>query len=179
MQNYITIIAPQFRDFQLRIIVQICLQCKSYILHIEISQLENTQNLYKTKFFIHVIFTFLNPQILHKDIFFNFNMDSIEILLYWKFYGIPWIMIWMLGLCPTILLYEKIVIFRLNKISWCGNNLNFHFNPIVITFTFEFPSKTTSSTMFFPTCTIIITIWWFNVVTIIMMVALKLLSSLM
>ncbi len=89
MQNYITIIAPQFRDFQLRIIVQICLQCKSYILHIEISQLENTQNLYKTKFFIHVIFTFLNPQILHKDIFFNFNMDSIEILLYWKFYGIP------------------------------------------------------------------------------------------
>jgi hypothetical protein len=47
----------------------------------------------------------------------------------------------------------------------------------VITFTFESPSKITSSSMFFPTCTTIITIWWFDVVVIIMMVALKLLSS--
>ncbi len=72
---------------------------------------------------------------------------------------------------------NKFAIFRLNIVDWCGNNLHFHFNPFVITFTFESPSKITSSSMFFPTCTTIITIWWFDVVVIIMMVALKLLSS--
>jgi hypothetical protein len=39
----------------------------------------------KKKSFFYAIFTFLNPQILHKDIFFNFHMDFIQNLLYWKF----------------------------------------------------------------------------------------------
>jgi hypothetical protein len=51
------------------IIVWIWLKCKSYIFHIQTSQVKNTYHLYKSKIYIfHAIFTLWSPWMLHKHI---------------------------------------------------------------------------------------------------------------
>jgi hypothetical protein len=64
-------------------------------------------------------------------------------------YGMPWILILILGTIPKGLLNEKSIIRKLNGTSWGGGNPNFHLNPYVITFTLDPPSKNTLSTIFF------------------------------
>ncbi len=73
-------------------------------------------------------------------------------------YNMPWILILILGTIPKGLLNEKSTILKLNGIGWGGGNPNFRLNPSTITFTLDPPSKSTLSTMFFPTCTTIASI---------------------
>ncbi len=73
-------------------------------------------------------------------------------------YSMPWILILILGTIPKGLMNEKSAILKLNGDGYGGGNPNFCLNPSVTTFTFDRPSKSTLSTMFFPTCTTITSI---------------------
>jgi hypothetical protein len=55
-------------------------------------------------------------------------------------YGIPWMLIHILGTIPKGLIYEKSTILKLNGVGWCRGNPNFYFNLSMITLT---PSSTT------------------------------------
>ncbi len=64
-------------------------------------------------------------------------------------YGMPWILILILWTIPKGLMNEKLTINKLKGAGWGGGNLNFCFNPFVIAFNPNLPSKNISSTMFF------------------------------
>ncbi len=93
-------------------------------------------------------------------------------------YGMPWILILILGTIPKCLSNDELAIHKLNGVGWGGGNLNFCFNPYVIAFAFDLPSKSTSSTMFFSTCITITTVWWSKTITSTMNVALEVVFSL-
>jgi hypothetical protein len=57
----------------------------------------------------------------------------------------------MLGIIFNGLLDKKSTIRKLKGASYGGGNLSFHFNPSIIAFTPDPPSKSTSSTTFLPT----------------------------
>ncbi len=92
-------------------------------------------------------------------------------------YGMLWILILIFGTISKGLLNKNLTICKSNGVGWGGGNLNFCLNPIVITFTLHLPSKNTSFTIFFLTCTIITTIWWSIAVVTIVIVALEVVPS--
>ncbi len=85
-------------------------------------------------------------------------VGSIALLFMTMKVTMPWILILMLGTIPKGLVNEKSAIFKLNGDGYGGGNPNFCLNPTVTTFTLDPPSKSTLSTMFFPTCTTITSI---------------------
>jgi len=74
-----------FKWIYITIIAQIYLKCKLYVLHIKTSYIKKTSYIYLCVCVcVCVIFSLWSPQILHKHIFYDFCMDSIEISWCWK-----------------------------------------------------------------------------------------------